>query len=307
MPPGIHARKQYHMSIVAIVNPKAGRRTGPYIPASAEILQTKSRGHAIELTADAIRRGATVIVAIGGDGTINEVVNGFFDGDRPISHNVKLAIIPHGTGSDFRRVLNLPWDESKAAALIRTGTPRTVDVMKVRYTRSDGTNALRYSINVTSFGVGGAVAARANRSWKPLGGTIAMLAATIRTTLVQSGIHANLTIDGSKTINAKIMNVAVGNGQFHGSGMWVCPGASIDDGFFDVTVIRHVSIFRLLRNLPMLYNGSIYSHPNVDSYRAKRIQATSFEPALIEIDGEPLGRLPIDIEIVPSAIRVLMP
>ena len=105
----------------------------------------------------------------------------------------------------------------------------------------------------------------------------------------------------------KIMNVAVGNGQYHGCGMWVCPGASIDDGQFDVTVIGHMPLFALVKNLPLLYNGGIYGHPNVETYRGKHLKADSTEPVLIEIDGEPLGRLPIEISVLPRAIRVLMP
>ena len=89
--------------------------------------------------------------------------------------------------------------------------------------------------------------------------------------------------------------------------MWACPGASISDGILDLTVIRYLSLWELVKGLPALYNGSIYSHPKVKAYRVKRVEATSREPALIEIDGEPLGRLPIEISIVPNAIRVLMP
>lgn len=295
------------MRVVAILNPKAGGKSVPHIPASAEILRAQGPGHATQLAAYAIESGADVVVAVGGDGTINEVVNGFFNGDEPISHDARLAIIPHGSGSDFPRVLNLPWQQEKAAALIESGTARAVDIMKVRYTQMDGTSALRYSINITSFGMGGAVAARVNRSSKLLGGRMAFILSTLRTALTYSGVNVDLTLDASKTIRAKIMNVAVGNGQYHGSGMWVCPGAAIDDGFLDVTVIRQLSFLRVVKNLPVLYNGEIYSHPKVESYRVKRIQADSKETALIEIDGEPLGRLPIEIEIMPGAIRVLMP
>jgi diacylglycerol kinase family enzyme len=89
--------------------------------------------------------------------------------------------------------------------------------------------------------------------------------------------------------------------------MWVCPGASIDDGLLDVTIIRYLSLPELVWNLPVLYNGRIYSHPKVESFRAKRVLADSREPALIEIDGESLGRLPIEVSVLPKAIRVLMP
>ena len=102
-------------------------------------------------------------------------------------------------------------------------------------------------------------------------------------------------------------NVVVGNGQYHGGGMWVCPRASIDDGVMDVTLIRDLTLFELVKSLPALYNGRIYEHPKVESYRAKQVHAVSDDLALIEIDGEPLGRLPIEISVLPGAIRVLLP
>jgi len=303
------------MTTVAILNPKSASgktaetwaKVRAHLPEPVEALETKAPGHGIELTANAIKNGARTIIAVGGDGTINEVVNGFFEDERLISSEAILGIIPHGTGSDFRRILNLPLDEKTAAPVIHSGQPRMVDIMKVHYTRTDGTSAVRYSINITSFGMGGAVAARANRSSKALGGHFAFLAATLQTALTFSGNSVTLRLDESKRIEAKITNVAVGNGQYHGAGMWVCPGASIDDGLLDVTVIRYLSLLELVRNLPALYNGRIYSHPKVQSHRVKVVHADSREPALIEIDGEPLGRLPIEVSVLPKAIRVLIP
>ncbi len=302
------------MSIVAILNPKSANgnaartwaKVRAHLPESVRTIETMGPGHATELTADAIRAGAKTIVAVGGDGTINEVVNGFFDDGRAITPDAKLAIVPHGTGSDFQRVLNLPWEEEKAARLILTEEPRMVDVLRVLYTGHNGRLTTRYSINVTSFGMGGEVAARVNRSSKLLGGGIAFLAATLRTALTFSGVAARVTLDDEKTIEARITNVAVGNGQYHGAGMWVCPGASLEDGLLDVTVIEYLSAFQMLRSLPSLYNGAIYQHPKVRAFRAKRVKAESSQPSFIEIDGEPVGRLPVEIEIVPRALRILM-
>src|SRR5262245_16760499 len=154
--------------IVAIVNPKSGNgkaaetwaRVKTYLPGDTETIVTARPAHAIELTRTAIKSGAKTVVAVGGDGTINEVVNGFFDDGLEISQQVRLGIIPHGTGSDFARMLNLPRDVEKAAAILHQGVAQMVDLLKVRYTNADGSSTLRYSINVTSFGMGGVVAAR---------------------------------------------------------------------------------------------------------------------------------------------------
>ena len=303
------------MSIAAIVNPKAGggksaqvwARARLQLTGSVETFETEAPGHAIELTAQAIKRGARTIVAVGGDGTINEVVNGFFEDEHLISPETTLGIIPYGTGSDFCRILDLPLDEKKAAAVIHSGSPHMVDLVKVRYTRMDGTNALRYSINVTSFGMGGAVAARANRSSKAFGGKISFLLATLETALSFSGNSVRLRLDQSTMIESKITNVVIGNGQYHGAGMWVCPGASIDDGLLEVTMIRYLSLIEFIKGLPALYNGAIYQHPKVQTHRVKRLEADSKEPVLIEVDGEPLGRLPIEVCVLPRVMRVLIP
>ena len=303
------------MSIVAVFNPKSGSgktaetwaKVWAHLQEPAEALQTKRRGHAVELTANAIQRGAEIVIAVGGDGTINEVVNGFFENGQPLSGNVSLGIVPHGTGSDFSRTLKLPTDERKLAAVIKNRERHMIDVLQVRYTRMDGTQALRYSINMTSFGIGGAVAARANAAPKLFGGSIAYMLATLNTALGFPGNHVTLHLDNATTIDAHVTNVAAGNGQYHGAGMWVCPGASVDDGLIDVTIINYMPLFELLKSLPLFYNGGIYGHPKVQSYRVKRLTADSTEHVLIEIDGEPLGRLPIEISILPRALRILMP
>jgi YegS/Rv2252/BmrU family lipid kinase len=289
---------------VAIVNPRAGKGGPAYLPQGVEILRTEASGHATALAREALKRGVKTIIAVGGDGTINEIVNGFFEDEQPIPTDAAIAVIPHGTGSDFSRILNLPLDRKLAATVIPNGQKRLIDVMKVRYIARNETKAVRYAINVTSFGMGGEVADRVNRSMKPFGAFFAFLSATLQTALTFSGRSVALHLDDLKTMNARITNVAAGNGQYHGAGMWICPGALIDDGLLDVTVVRHLRLHQLIRNIPVLYNGGIYSHPKVESYRVKNLRAESAEKVLLEIDGEPLGRLPVEISIVPNAIRV---
>jgi diacylglycerol kinase (ATP) len=114
-----------------------------------------------------------------------------------------------------------------------------------------------------------------------------------------------ISIDNSNTIEANVTNVAVGNGRYHGGGMLSCPGAEIDDGFLDVTLIRFLTFPQLLGNIALLYNGTIHSHPKVESFKAKYVRADSDQPTLIEIDGEPLGRLPVEISVVPKTLQVL--
>jgi diacylglycerol kinase (ATP) len=286
------------MKTVAVVNPNAGRCKPVALPRDVEILETQAPGHAIQLTRDAIRRGARTIMAVGGDGTINEVVNGFFEEEQLIATDAELAVIAKGTGSDFSRSLN---------HAVPSGERRLIDVMRVRYTAIDGVRPSRYSINVTSFGIGGEVAARVSRPAKSFSGRMAYFAGMLRTALSYSGKLVTIELNNSQTIEEKILNVAAGNGQYHGAGMWVCPGAILDDGLLDVTVIRDMSLGELARGLGKLYSGGIYSHPKVQAYRVNRLSAASKESVLVEIDGELVGKLPIEISIVPKAIRVWVP
>lgn len=292
---------------IAIINPRAGKAGPVYLPEGIDILRTESAGHATELAREAVKRGVKTIIAVGGDGTINEIVNGFFENERLIPTDAAIAVIPHGTGSDFSRILNLPLDRKLAATVIQNGRKRLIDVMKVRYIALNGSRAVRYAINVASFGMGGAVADKVNRSLKPFGAFFAFLSATLQTALTFSGKQVSLHLDDSKTMNVRITNVAAGNGQYHGAGMWICPGSVIDDGLLDVTVVQHLRLHQLIRNMPILYNGAIYSHPKVESFRVKSLRAESAQNVLLEIDGEAVGRLPVEISVVPGAIRFFFP
>jgi diacylglycerol kinase (ATP) len=299
-------------AITAIVNPAAGHgkaleawaKVRAHLKCAVETVRTEGPGHATRLAAQALAQSADTIVAVGGDGTINEVVNGFFEQDRLISNRASLAIVPHGTGSDFIKMLQLPPDAETAAAVIQAKNHRLLDLMKVRYTKLDGTPASRYAINITSFGMGAAVASRVNRSSKIFGRKMSFVLATVRTAMAFSGSSVSMCFDNSKTIHAEVTNVAVGNGKYQGAGMLSCPRAAIDDGVLDVTVVEFLPALQLLRNLPLLYNGKIYSHPKIQFHRVQSVGADSKKTILVEVDGETVGRLPIEISVMPQALRM---
>ena len=272
-----------------------------------QVLETAAPQHATALAASAIRGGSKAIIAVGGDGTIHEVVNGFFGREGLVSRDTVLGIIPQGTGSDFRRTLSIPLNAKAAIEVIRRGAVKRIDAGRVRFLTLEGASNERYCINVTSFGIGGAVATRANQSSKRLGGKLTFALAAALTVRWFPGNTVTLHLDGKALRAAKITHVAVGNGQYHGGGMWVCPRAVPDDGLLDVTVIRHLSALQILRASPALYNGRLYEHPSVEYYRASRVDAFSSDRSLIEIDGEPAGRLPLEISVLPKAMAVYVP
>ena len=304
--------------IAVIVNPQsAHRRTArswralrPHLETTLgpiQVVETRVPQHATELTRAAIRQGCKTVIAVGGDGTVNEVVNGFFEGERPLSRDTVLGIIPQGTGCDLRRTLSIPGDAEAALETIRRGTVKHIDVVRVRFQTLEGHRGQRYGVNVTSFVMGGAVAARANRSLKVLGGKLSFQLATALTTLSFRGNRVRLCLEGQAPREMKISNIAVGNGQYHGGGMWVCPRAVVDDGLLDITVIQYLSPMEVLRSFSVLYNGKLYEHPKVEFHRASQLEASSREESLIEIDGEPVGRLPVEMSVLPQALGVYVP
>lgn len=304
--------------IAAIVNPRAGDgRSGrrwaalrPQVQAALgplEVFETRAPHHAIELARAALREGCRTVVAVGGDGTVSEVVNGFFEDARPVAPDAVLGIIPQGTGSDLCRTLGLPWDERAALEVIRRGVTRRIDLESVRFETHEGRPGQRLSVNITSFGMGGLVAARANRASKWLGGKALFQWTTLRTALSFRGATVRLRLDGETLPPVKISNVAVGNAQFHGAGMWTCPRALVDDGRLDVTVFRYLTLLEIVGAFPRLYNGRIYDHPKVEFHRAQRVEAAADEPAYLEVDGEPVGRLPVEITVLPLALAVYVP
>ncbi len=299
-----------------ILNPKAGsgkakRRWTDLRPAIEEALGpvdarfTEAPEHAIELTRNALEGGADLVIATGGDGTLNEVVNGFFSNGDAVSPEAVLALIPFGTGGDFRRSAQVPQSPRAAIEAIANGKPRRIDVCKVRLTGHAGGIIERHCINVASFGLGGEVAvAGKNNFLTPYSGTASFLWATTFSFLRFRPKAVSLSLDGNPPSEpVRIMEVVLGNGGYHGGGMLPCPLAELDSGHLEVTVIKEVPFVEFLRAMPILYSGKIHSHSQCRHYRVKTVTATSDEAVLAEIDGEALGELPLSAEVLPRAIR----
>ena len=304
--------------IAAVVNPhSAGGRTARRWPELANLLErrlgpvttrfTDEHAAGIALTRGLLREGFDLIIAVGGDGTINEVANGFFDQDRLIRPEAALGILPLGTGGDFRRTLQIPSNPSEAIEILAAGVPLLIDVGKASFRANDGRPASRYFVNLVSFGMGGHVAAKSKNFMRLFGGKAAFFWATAMTFLSYRGRYTRLTLDGSPpALPFTVTNVAVGNGQFHGGGMWPCPAALLNDGVFDVTVIDYAGALELLSNISVLYSGKVYSHPRVHHFEARSILAESTSATEIEIDGEALGILPLEITMLPRRLRVMI-
>jgi len=271
---------------------------------------TEAPGDATRLTRDALRGGAERVVAMGGDGTINEVVNGFFDErGAPIAPDASFAVIPFGTGGDFRRTVELPTEIADAARVIAANHRRKIDVGRLEFTATGGGRALRMFVNIASFGVSGVVDRLVNESGKKLG-RLSFLAATARATWSYKNQRVQLVFDGADRVEATINTVAIANGRYFGGAMMVAPHAELDDGQFDVIAMGDFGFGDLLRSGRRLYKGTHLTMDKVSARRARVVEAEPIDPAGVvelDVDGENPGRLPARFELVPSALWLVAP
>jgi YegS/Rv2252/BmrU family lipid kinase len=261
------------------------------------------------LHATAIAREATgrygCIALVGGDGTVNEVANGLVADDRPLRADLTLGIIPRGTGADFVRTLGIPRDLEGAAERLAMGKVREIDVGKVRYRSPDGSEAVRYFLNEGEIGMGAAASDRVNRSSKRLGGRLSFLRATLITALSYRPHLVNLSLDGAPAQQMLLTNVWLANGQYSGGGIHMAPRARLDDGLLDVVCIGSLSRLQTVIFLPKLRSGAFIDLPQVTYLTARRIEAESEVPVLIEVEGEAIGSLPATFELIGERLKVI--
>ena len=244
-----------------------------------------------------------MIVAVGGDGTLNEVASGFFEGSTAIAPEAVLGVIAVGTGSDFGRTIGQTDLQSVCAGLGGRNT-RTIDVGFARFSNHAGTAATRIFINVASFGIGGSVTRLVSPRLKALNGRTAFALATLRALSLYRDQVVSLQIDDDLPRSLAITNCAFGNGRFFGAGMQVAPAAQLDDGQFDVTIWSGFTLMDFIFKRHMLYDGGHVRLPGTETRRARRASATGDGTVLLEIDGESVGRLPVQLEILPAAMRL---
>lgn len=301
---------------VFIVNPHSGNgstgREWPKIKAMAQdrighftYRLTSRPGEATHIARSSILKGAELIVCVGGDGTLNEVINGFINEDGFIHQDTLLGFIPNGTGCDFIKTVPIPDTIEDSLNTIRDGHFSRIDLGRLCYRNHKNKECIRYFHNITSFGLGGEVVERVNRTSKMFGPFISFIWATLLTIMIYGKKDVRFKIDDGDDQKATIWNIAVANGQYHGGGMHVAPKAKIDDGLFHITVIGDMSLAAVFWHLPKLYNGKILNIKEIKFLTGKKIEAYSDQPVSLDVDGEQPGHLPISIDMIPSAIRVI--
>jgi YegS/Rv2252/BmrU family lipid kinase len=298
---------------VFLVNPAAANgstgRRWPEIAHKAagvglegDALLSERRGHLGELAREAALAGSRVLVVVGGDGSINEVVNGLAGIENPPA----LAIIPCGTGGDFVRTFGIPSDIAAAARVALTGDTRTIDLGRVSYRSWDGSDGSALFANVASAGMSGAIAQRANDTSKALGAKASYLWATFAVFAGWSAVEMRLTVD-AETRSGRMFDVVVANGRFFGGGMKMCPDADVGDGLLDVVTIGDVTKRDLVLTMPKIYRGTHLPHPKAEALRGRVITVETDEPVPVELDGEQPGTTPARFEVLPGALQLRVP
>lgn len=288
------------MNIVFIINPEAGKGKGKkLIPIIHEIIkeknidyqikETSKKGDATVLAREAIKENAKKVIAVGGDGTINEVINGL------ITCNIDFGIIPAGSGNDVAKLLKLPKKTEDALELAIDGKSKMIDLGRVYN---------RYFINIASIGLDAEIAAWTKVSKKVFSGKWAYIASILRNICTYRSIPLEIIIDG-KEIKKDILLSAVGNGKYYGGGLKILPKASMDDGYFDICIVSNIPKWKLFFVFPSLFKGNHGKYNFVEFTRAKKVEIKTKENVKINLDGEIEEGNNFEFEIVPKALNII--
>ena len=309
------------MTAFVVVNPTSGNGgTGhdwPKIRAGLELLfplmtvsESHARGEAAKLVRAALKEGHLDIIAVGGDGTINEAINGFFENGAAVSPDAVFGFVSSGSGGDFRRTFGIGSGYEAAIARLKQSRIRRLDVGRVACLSPKGEPVSRYFVNVASFGFSGQLVARINRARiaRLFGGGFARAFHALAALIGWRPQRVRLITNAGYDEIAGIANVAVANGRWFGGGLRIAPQAEPGDGLFDIVVMGGTPRRHILRALKKVRSGAHLSEPGVRLVRASRLMAAptvdTHGAVTVETDGESAGLLPATFEILPSAINL---
>ena len=308
------------MNPLLVVNPRSGGgKTGKTFDAMRAAIQqrlgevdvelTLHPGHGIALARDAARAGRPLVVAVGGDGTLNEVVNGLMQA-RP--HATRVGLIGQGTGGDFRRTLGIEHRLDRYLDALASGHERALDVGKLRYRTNDGAVGERFFVNILSLGMGGLVDQYVAESSRALGGTAAYFVASGRALIHcrRGRVRCTMTRDGQQEqVRLEAFMIAICNGRYFGSGMHVAPMATLDDGTFEVVAMDAPSKLAFALGSRAIYSGEHVRAKTTRHFRCDALEMSlenedASDVFLLDVDGEALGKMPIRVEMLPGALTL---
>lgn len=310
------------MKVAVVLNPIAGggrlKRHWPEVAASLkrhfgdfELRETQAEGDAERLALDLAAIGFELVIAAGGDGTASEVADGLLKAFRESGRTAELGLLPCGTGIDFARGLGLSNNVDLTLKRIAEAKPRKVDAGCISYVDDHGALASRHFINIASLGLSGATdrAVNADRLKGKVSAKALFYWRTVWEFLRYRFQEVAITIDDGAPVEARMALVAVANGKFFGGGMMIAPDAELNDGEFDIVILRAAGKLKLIWDIRLLYGGRHRNHPAITILRGKKVVVEPLgdlqkNAALIDIDGESPGRIPATFEILPGALTL---
>ena len=265
-----------------------------------EVRTTEGPGHASVLAREALEEGKRFVVAVGGDGTIHEVVNGMIRDDKPVLPDAVLGVVAAGTGCDFIKTFGIPAMPGHAAAHLDGPESFPIDIGKITY-QQDGETVTRYFANIAEVGIGAAVVAKAAKLPRFLGPTVYFFAFWME---LRRHRIAQVKVDlVDRVYDGYMNNLVVANGQFFGGGMKVAPKAAPTDGLLDIQ-IEHARKREAIAIMPKIYKGTHVPHPDIEEAKRVRISIEADRPLPIEADGEVLGTTPATFEVLKDILSI---
>jgi len=266
--------------------------------------ETKKSGDAIKLARTAVEEGCQVIIVMGGDGTINEVINGMMQRRPDSRSDCELGIIDCGSGSDLVRSLDLPQKREDQLKLILHKKSRPIDLGFVQYQGIDGLSRERYFVNECSIGISGSVIEAMTTRLKQRHGPLAFALASIHQLFTYHAAAVQVHFDNQVEEIEKVLGIVIANGKYAGGGMKLAPDANLQDGLLDVLSMADMNLVNRLITFSKIYRGN-HIHSKYANYRrATTIGVKSNQPLRVETDGELVGHAPCQVNVLPGVLRL---
>lgn len=273
------------------------------------IVFTEYQNHAMQLAKSLIEEeGFKKIIVVGGDGTLNEVVNSVFKQNRFRTMEIQIGLITVGTGNDWGRMYEIPESYEEQVEIVKGGLFILQDVGVVKY-RHASEEDNRYFANIAGMGYDALVAKKTNvMKQRGRGGALVYMINLVSGLFQYKNTQLEIEADGKLVFTGRVFTMSIGICKYNGAGMMQLPFAIPDDGLFDVTVIRKTTKMRVIKNIKNLYDGSFINMREVETFTGKKftIRSTPSDKLFLETDGESLGHSPLDFEVIPRAAKMIV-
>ncbi|MEO0135980.1 MAG: diacylglycerol kinase family protein [candidate division WOR-3 bacterium] len=305
-------------TVHVIVNARAGANCGQRILKNIQTALTKSglkpfitltryRGHAQHLAREAVKNNFDLIISVGGDGTINEIINGMMEWNDKVANLPVLGIISAGTGSDLCRTLHIPFDCNHALQIILKGNVQPVDIGRAIF-KDNARVWYRHFINVLDVGLGGNVVRIANHIPKNLGGFATFLIASLLVLAIHRPSPLQIYIDGLFKDEGMVNIIGAANGKYFGGGMKIAPMACLNDGYLEILYVKNTNIFQFIGKVLLpVYQARHLLYKKLYHYRAQKLKIVAEKKFLVDIDGEEEKAREVEIILIPQKIKIVIP